>query len=542
MKILRVILAALLMAPILGCPTEADAQSIITGQAAPYAGGIVTVVTTGFTNSTATLDTQGNFTVQVTSNPSSHNLTFTPLQGSAYSPFTITVTAPIGTTNITTQITAAIPPPAPTVFPALSVTSGAVNINSVQYEFPDSNDEGCLTNDGDGGLAWDACGSAGGGLTSVGLSMPTWLAVANTPLVANGVIAVTPASAQTSHQVIGTCGTGTTFGPCTLVAADIPSIGFEKILSGSNNTGLVMTSGGVFSYSGTGIINANELLGVLLSSLGNGIYKFASGVPSLATAGTDYVIPSGNISGTAANLSGTPALPNGVTGTTQTVGDNTTKLATDAFVIANAGSGSSGITGGVAGYFTLYGSATTITAPAPCDYNITNALAVTCTVPQYLNNSSGASVDYYIPTSTAPTTSAGAFGFGAPATVSTANTVVGFEAPCSGVWTLANTSGVMDSTCTAIIPDFQITVSSGTSVASGVCSSETALAVANVTTASAFFLSGSTDLSAVTGWSPAGSLYFMLRPTSGNVNWRVCNDTAATLVTGASATFNGGGK
>jgi hypothetical protein len=44
--------------------------------------------------------------------------------------------------------------------------------------------------------------------------------------------------------------------------------------------------------------------------------------------------------GTAANLSGTPALPNGTTATTQTVGDNTTKIATDAFVLANAsGSG-----------------------------------------------------------------------------------------------------------------------------------------------------------------------------------------------------------
>lgn len=40
----------------------------------------------------------------------------------------------------------------------------------------------------------------------------------------------------------------------------------------------------------------------------------------------------GNGAGTASNLSGTPALPNGTTATTQTAGDNTTKLATDAFV------------------------------------------------------------------------------------------------------------------------------------------------------------------------------------------------------------------
>jgi hypothetical protein len=58
-----------------------------------------------------------------------------------------------------------------------------------------------------------------------------------------------------------------------------------------------------------------------------------------ATPGTDYVVPTGSISGTAANLSGTPALPNGTTGTTQSVADNTTKLATDAFVLANGGGG-----------------------------------------------------------------------------------------------------------------------------------------------------------------------------------------------------------
>lgn len=51
-----------------------------------------------------------------------------------------------------------------------------------------------------------------------------------------------------------------------------------------------------------------------------------------ATPGTDYVIPSGSISGTAANLSGTPTLPNGTSGTTQSATDTSTLLATDSFV------------------------------------------------------------------------------------------------------------------------------------------------------------------------------------------------------------------
>lgn len=49
-----------------------------------------------------------------------------------------------------------------------------------------------------------------------------------------------------------------------------------------------------------------------------------------------------NTTGTAANLSGTPALPNGTTATTQTAGDNTTKLATDAFVQAAISAGGGG--------------------------------------------------------------------------------------------------------------------------------------------------------------------------------------------------------
>ena len=47
-----------------------------------------------------------------------------------------------------------------------------------------------------------------------------------------------------------------------------------------------------------------------------------------------------NTSGTAANLSGTPALPNGTTATTQSANDNSTKLATTAYVDGKA-SGSS---------------------------------------------------------------------------------------------------------------------------------------------------------------------------------------------------------
>ena len=85
-----------------------------------------------------------------------------------------------------------------------------------------------------------------------------------------------------------------------------------------------------------------------------------AGAAAPAVPGTDYVLPSGNITGsagsvaftgltgtptiwnqnttgTAAGLSAASALPNNTTAATQTVGDASTKVATDAFVLANAG-------------------------------------------------------------------------------------------------------------------------------------------------------------------------------------------------------------
>lgn len=57
-----------------------------------------------------------------------------------------------------------------------------------------------------------------------------------------------------------------------------------------------------------------------------------TGVYTLPTGTKTLVATDGNITGTASNLSGTPALPNGTTATTQTVSDNSTKLATTAYV------------------------------------------------------------------------------------------------------------------------------------------------------------------------------------------------------------------
>ena len=90
---------------------------------------------------------------------------------------------------------------------------------------------------------------SGSGISSITWAVPSWLAASPSTLSASGTQTFSPATGQTSHQVIGTCGTATSVGLCSLVGADLPT-----------------------------------------------------------------------------------ALQNGTTATTQTAGDNTTKLATDAFV------------------------------------------------------------------------------------------------------------------------------------------------------------------------------------------------------------------
>lgn len=109
-----------------------------------------------------------------------------------------------------------------------------------------------------------------------------------------------------------------------LIAADIPVHSAAKITSGQialaqGGTGVDLSATGgatkILAQDGSHVVSARDLI--------------AADVPTLNQ----------NTSGTAANLSGTPALPNGTTGTTQTARDASTKLATDAYADAAVDAG-----------------------------------------------------------------------------------------------------------------------------------------------------------------------------------------------------------
>lgn len=80
------------------------------------------------------------------------------------------------------------------------------------------------------GTAWETMtignppsGGIGGTVTSVGMSSLSWITISGSPVTTSGTFTAAPATGQTSHQVIGTCGSATTFTPCSLVQGDLPA-------------------------------------------------------------------------------------------------------------------------------------------------------------------------------------------------------------------------------------------------------------------------------------------------------------------------------
>ena len=177
-------------------------------------------------------------------------------------------------------------------------------------------------------LSCPTCGTAGGG-TSVSVNGGSTLGTLNinatapladasflalTPKISGGDMIIEAPFGTSSAFGVLKCGAGTT---CTSGVISATSLSFTNLTSGTNTTmaGVVGT-------------------GASLSATGGGSIT-ATAMPYSGLTGS---VPTWNqnTTGTAANLSGTPALPNGTTATTQTAGDNTTKLATDAFVLANS--------------------------------------------------------------------------------------------------------------------------------------------------------------------------------------------------------------
>ena len=90
------------------------------------------------------------------------------------------------------------------------------------------------------------------------------------------------------------------------------------------------------------------------------------------------------------------------------------------------------------------------------------------------------------------------------------------------------------------IANSTLTVTSGTVVNANSCNGPYTVSMTGVTTGMTFQVTATSDTHAVTGWGApaAGVLYITDYPTAGTFNYYVCNNSASSITTGGSVTFN----
>src|ERR1039458_509260 len=114
----------------------------------------------------------------------------------------------------------------------------------------------------------------GGGATSCSAPGANWLTCA----ISGGALTLGAATGQTSHKVIGTCGSATSFVPCSLVAGDLPSIPLSTGVTGTLPAANLPAPGGGGPPGGLAALTSST------GGLGNG-----------ETTVVSYLIPSGTI-------------------------------------------------------------------------------------------------------------------------------------------------------------------------------------------------------------------------------------------------------
>lgn len=107
-------------------------------------------------------------------------------------------------------------------------------------------------------------------------AVPSWLS-STTPVALGGTLTVSAAPGQAPHQVIGTCGTASSFAPCSLQPGDIPTLNQNTTGTAANVTGVVARANGGLNSAvpGTGLLrdgatpSASELSGDATTSGSN---------------------------------------------------------------------------------------------------------------------------------------------------------------------------------------------------------------------------------------------------------------------------------
>ncbi|MCA4894676.1 MAG: hypothetical protein ING84_06675 [Cytophagales bacterium] len=179
-----------------------------------------------------------------------------------------------------------------------------LGLGSVAYTWPATNGTGVLTNNGSGTLSWAPGGA--GSVTTVSVASAngftgTVATASSTPAITIGTsltgllkgngTALSAATAGTDYQAPITLTTTGTSGAATLVGntLNVPNYAGTSYTAG---TGLTLTTN-TFS------VNTSQNISTLSNLTTNGLIKTSGGTGalSIATAGTDYLTPTGNGSG-----------------------------------------------------------------------------------------------------------------------------------------------------------------------------------------------------------------------------------------------------
>lgn len=112
---------------------------------------------------------------------------------------------------------------------------------------------GCVRPDGStitisGGVISSVGGSGSVTSTSCSASGANWLTCAVGTPTTTPAVSIAAATGQTSHRVIGTCGSGTSFGPCALVPGDLPTATSAALgIAQPDNASILINGSGVLS-------------------------------------------------------------------------------------------------------------------------------------------------------------------------------------------------------------------------------------------------------------------------------------------------------
>ena len=133
--------------------------------------------------------------------------------------------------------------------------------------------------------------SSSGTVTSVSAFCLPWLTCPVSTATTTPALAIGVANSQTSHQVIGTCGSATSFAPCSLVAGDLPSISLTTGVTGTLQAAQEPAhTGDMTNVAGSLATSVVGLNGTLLSGLSTGLLKITTGTGAPSIAGSTDIL------------------------------------------------------------------------------------------------------------------------------------------------------------------------------------------------------------------------------------------------------------